>query len=141
MMPTWSITRWTWRMVASPGAGLGSVNPCATMAMRRAWAWVSRVMSRGTSALYWRSRTAVRRTRTGADFRAHILVLPAVVAPQLLMHKDMFHRGPLPSCTRRYPMIQNAQVTPILPVVDLSRATGFYRDRLGLTDLGAEAGN
>src|SRR5659263_273206 len=38
-------------------------------------------------------------------------------------------------------MIQNAQVTPILPVVDLSRATGFYRDRLGLKDLGDEAGN
>jgi len=36
-------------------------------------------------------------------------------------------------------MIQNAQVTPILPVVDLSRATGFYRDRLGLKDLGDEA--
>jgi len=38
-------------------------------------------------------------------------------------------------------MIQNAHVTPILPVVDLSRATGFYRDRLGLKDLGDEAGN
>ena len=37
-------------------------------------------------------------------------------------------------------MIQNAQVTPILPVVDLSRATDFYRDRLGLEDLGDEAG-
>ena len=35
-------------------------------------------------------------------------------------------------------MISNAQVTPILPVVDVSRATGFYRDRLGLTDLGDE---
>jgi hypothetical protein len=44
--------------VASPGAGLGSVNPCATMAIRRAWAWVSRVMSRGTSALYGRGGTA-----------------------------------------------------------------------------------
>lgn len=38
-------------------------------------------------------------------------------------------------------MIQNAQVTPILPVADLSRATGFYRDRLGLKDLGEEGGN
>ena len=37
-------------------------------------------------------------------------------------------------------MITNAQLTPILPVVDLSRATGFYRDRLGLTDLGDEPG-
>ena len=37
-------------------------------------------------------------------------------------------------------MIQNAHVTPILPVVDLSRATGFYRDQLGLKDLGDEAG-
>jgi catechol-2,3-dioxygenase len=38
-------------------------------------------------------------------------------------------------------MIQNVHVTPILPIVDLSRATGFYRDRLGLKDLGNEAGN
>jgi len=38
-------------------------------------------------------------------------------------------------------MIQNAQVTPILPVVDLSRATSFYRDQLGLKDLGDEGGN
>ena len=38
-------------------------------------------------------------------------------------------------------MIQNAQVTPILPVADLSRATGFYRDQLGLKDLGDEGGN
>jgi len=30
-------------------------------------------------------------------------------------------------------------VTPILPVFDLSRATDFYRDRLGLKDLGDEA--
>jgi len=37
-------------------------------------------------------------------------------------------------------MISNAQLTPILPVVDVSRATGFYRDRLGLRDLGEEAG-
>jgi predicted enzyme related to lactoylglutathione lyase len=37
-------------------------------------------------------------------------------------------------------MIENAQVTPILPVADLSRATGFYRDRLGLKDLGDEVG-
>ena len=35
-------------------------------------------------------------------------------------------------------MISNAHVTPILPVVDVSRATGFYRDRLGLKDLGDE---
>ena len=40
--------------------------------------------------------------------------------------------------TRRYQMISNAQLTPILPVVDVSRATGFYRDRLGLNDLGDE---
>ena len=37
-------------------------------------------------------------------------------------------------------MISNAQVTPILPVVDVSRATGFYRDRLGLKDLGDDPG-
>lgn len=37
-------------------------------------------------------------------------------------------------------MISNAQLTPILPVVDVSRATGFYRDRLGLKDLGDEPG-
>jgi catechol 2,3-dioxygenase-like lactoylglutathione lyase family enzyme len=37
-------------------------------------------------------------------------------------------------------MISNAQLTPILPVVDISRATGFYRDRLGLKDLGDEPG-
>jgi predicted enzyme related to lactoylglutathione lyase len=42
--------------------------------------------------------------------------------------------------TWRYPMISNAQLTPILPVVDVSRATGFYRDRLGLKDLGDEPG-
>jgi len=35
-------------------------------------------------------------------------------------------------------MISNAQLTPILPVVDVSRATDFYRDRLGLKDLGDE---
>ncbi|MDQ1484249.1 MAG: hypothetical protein QOF35_2325 [Actinomycetota bacterium] len=37
-------------------------------------------------------------------------------------------------------MISNAQITPILPVVDVSRATVFYRDRLGLRDLGDEPG-
>lgn len=37
-------------------------------------------------------------------------------------------------------MISNAHVTPILPVVDVSRATGFYRDQLGLKDLGDEPG-
>ena len=36
-------------------------------------------------------------------------------------------------------MIENAQVTPILPVADLSRATAFYRDKLGLKDLGDDA--
>jgi catechol 2,3-dioxygenase-like lactoylglutathione lyase family enzyme len=35
-------------------------------------------------------------------------------------------------------MINNAPLTAILPVVDVSRATGFYRDRLGLKDLGDE---
>ena len=35
-------------------------------------------------------------------------------------------------------MISNAHLTVILPVVDVSRATGFYRDRLGLKDLGDE---
>jgi catechol-2,3-dioxygenase len=35
-------------------------------------------------------------------------------------------------------MINNAQLTVVLPVVDVSRATGFYRDRLGLKDLGTE---
>jgi catechol 2,3-dioxygenase-like lactoylglutathione lyase family enzyme len=39
-------------------------------------------------------------------------------------------------------MISNAQLTPVLPVADVSRATGFYRDRLGLKDLGDDpAGN
>jgi len=38
------------------------------------------------------------------------------------------------------PIISNAQLTPVLPVVDVSRATGFYRDRLGLRDLGDEPG-
>ena len=33
-------------------------------------------------------------------------------------------------------MISNAQLTPVLPVVDVSRAAGFYRDRLGLKDAG-----
>ncbi|MDQ1537537.1 MAG: hypothetical protein QOE58_1930 [Actinomycetota bacterium] len=37
-------------------------------------------------------------------------------------------------------MISNAQLTPILPVVDVVRATEFYRNRLGLTDLGDEPG-
>ena len=37
-------------------------------------------------------------------------------------------------------MISNAQLTPVLPVVDLSRATGFYRDRLGLKDVGDDPG-
>jgi len=35
-------------------------------------------------------------------------------------------------------MINNAQLTVVLPVVDVSRATGFYRDRLGLKDLGQD---
>jgi Bleomycin resistance protein-like N-terminal len=39
-------------------------------------------------------------------------------------------------------MISNAQLTPVLPVVDVARAAGFYRDRLGLKDAGADpAGN
>ena len=38
--------------------------------------------------------------------------------------------------TWRYPMINNAQLTAVLPVVDVTRAAGFYRDRLGLKDLG-----
>ncbi len=33
-------------------------------------------------------------------------------------------------------MITNAAITAILPVNDISRATAFYRDRLGLQDLG-----
>jgi catechol 2,3-dioxygenase-like lactoylglutathione lyase family enzyme len=37
-------------------------------------------------------------------------------------------------------MISNAQLTAILPVVDVSRATEFYRDRLGLKDVGDEPG-
>jgi len=37
-------------------------------------------------------------------------------------------------------MISNAQLTPVLPVVDVSRATGFYRDRLGLKDAGEDPG-
>jgi catechol 2,3-dioxygenase-like lactoylglutathione lyase family enzyme len=37
-------------------------------------------------------------------------------------------------------MISNAQLTPVLPVVDVSRATGFYRDRLGLKDAGDDPG-
>ena len=51
----------------------------------------------------------------------------------------MFRRGPLPSDTWRYPKNENAQVTPILPVADLSRATDFYRDKLGLKDLSDDA--
>ena len=35
-------------------------------------------------------------------------------------------------------MINNAQLTEVLPVVDVSRATSFYHDRLGLKDLGNE---
>ena len=35
-------------------------------------------------------------------------------------------------------MINNAQLTVVLPVVDVSRATGFYRDRLGLKDRGED---
>jgi predicted enzyme related to lactoylglutathione lyase len=35
-------------------------------------------------------------------------------------------------------MISTAQLTPVLPAVDVSRAAGFYRDRLGLQDLGDE---
>jgi catechol 2,3-dioxygenase-like lactoylglutathione lyase family enzyme len=39
-------------------------------------------------------------------------------------------------------MITNAAITAILPVSDISRATAFYRDRLGLQDLGeADDGN
>jgi len=37
-------------------------------------------------------------------------------------------------------MLNNAQLTAILPVVDVSRATVFYRDRLGLRDLGDRPG-
>ena len=37
-------------------------------------------------------------------------------------------------------MIGNAMLTPVLPVVDVSRATGFYRDRLGLKDAGDDPG-
>ena len=37
-------------------------------------------------------------------------------------------------------MISNAQLTPVLPVVDVSRAAGFYRDRLGLKDAGQDPG-
>lgn len=37
-------------------------------------------------------------------------------------------------------MLSNAQLTPILPATDVSRAAAFYRDRLGLTDLGEEPG-
>ena len=35
-------------------------------------------------------------------------------------------------------MINNAQLTVVLPVVDVSRATGFYRDQLDLKDLGVD---
>ena len=35
-------------------------------------------------------------------------------------------------------MINNAQLTAVLPVVDVNRAAGFYRDRLGLKDLGVD---
>ena len=37
-------------------------------------------------------------------------------------------------------MISNAQLTTVLPVVDVTRATGFYRDRLGLKDIGDDPG-
>ena len=37
-------------------------------------------------------------------------------------------------------MISNAQLTPVLPVVDPDRAAGFYRDRLGLKDAGQDPG-
>ena len=33
-------------------------------------------------------------------------------------------------------MISNAALTAVLPVVEVSRATDFYRDRLGLRDAG-----
>jgi len=35
-------------------------------------------------------------------------------------------------------MISNAQLTAVLPVIDVTRAAGFYRDRLGLKDLGED---
>lgn len=35
-------------------------------------------------------------------------------------------------------MNNNAQLTVVLPVVDVPRATSFYRNRLGLRDLGDE---
>ena len=39
-------------------------------------------------------------------------------------------------------MISKSPITTIIPVDDMSRATGFYRDTLGLTDLGDSiAGN
>lgn len=37
-------------------------------------------------------------------------------------------------------MINNAPVSVILPVADMTRATSFYRDQLGLTDAGQEPG-
>lgn len=37
-------------------------------------------------------------------------------------------------------MISNAQLTPVLPVADVTRATSFYRDRLGLKDAGDDPG-
>ena len=37
-------------------------------------------------------------------------------------------------------MISNAPVTAVLPVADISRATTFYRDRLGLADAGDDPG-
>src|SRR5450759_3569661 len=95
MMPTRSMTRWIWRMVAWSGAGLGSANPWATMAMRRAWAWVSRVILLGTPALYGRVRTALdfhtcRRCSTTAigqtvlltDTGAQIALMPTDEGPQ-----------------------------------------------------------
>lgn len=35
-------------------------------------------------------------------------------------------------------MINNAQLTTVLPVVDVSRAARFYSDQLGLKDLGVD---
>jgi hypothetical protein len=36
-------------------------------------------------------------------------------------------------------MINNAQLTAVLPVGNVSRAAGFYRDQLGLKDLGVDS--
>ena len=37
-------------------------------------------------------------------------------------------------------MISNAQLTPVRPVVNVSRATVFLRDQLGLNDVGDDPG-